>query len=309
LQEIQWGNAAQLQGAYLAGAELQGADLHQAQLQGAVLEWAKLQGTDFHQAQLQGAVLEWTQLQGANLRQAQLQGAILRQAQLQGTVLEWAQLQGEVLQHTQLQGADLQHTQLQGADLWGAQVGSADFSDATFVLNDFRQMDTAKPYSKDDFEHWQTNIRPLIRDQETADEQARRLKASIGQTTHWPMQHMTAPCLAEQAQPPFQNCQVEPNAEYFNPLAQQLGDLACQAGAIKTRQDVIAPSIAYRISDNIVLRRLFFNRPENDWQTPEATAARQALAHRLLQADCAGHAGLDDYYKAKLQKLANPPKP
>jgi len=62
-------------------------DLESAQLQGADLRCAQLQGVNLKDAQLQGADLRRAQLQGVNLKDAQLQGADLRCAQLQGVYL------------------------------------------------------------------------------------------------------------------------------------------------------------------------------------------------------------------------------
>jgi len=88
---------ADLRGADLRGAFLQGANLRGADLQGAVLRGANLQGAD-----LQGAFLRGANLQGANLRGADLQGAFLQHANLQG-----ANLRGAVLRGANLQGAKI----------------------------------------------------------------------------------------------------------------------------------------------------------------------------------------------------------
>ena len=120
--------AAQLQGANLWKAELQGADLRAAQLQRAKLWKARLQGADLGGAQLQGADLWEAELQGADLMAAQLQGADLRAARLQGANLRAARLQGAKLWKARLQGADLGAAQLQGADLGAAQLQGAKLS-------------------------------------------------------------------------------------------------------------------------------------------------------------------------------------
>jgi hypothetical protein len=104
------GQRADLQGAYLRGAYLQGADL-----QGAYLRGAYLQGAD-----LQGAYLQGAYLRGADLQGADLQGAYLRGADLQGAYLQGAYLRGAYLQGADLQGADLRGADLRGADLRGA---------------------------------------------------------------------------------------------------------------------------------------------------------------------------------------------
>jgi uncharacterized protein YjbI with pentapeptide repeats len=126
--------AARLQGANLSGADLQeakfecvGPPLHEscAQLQGASLDRAQLQGATLYGAQLQGASLDRAQLQGASLDRAQLLGASLAGAQLQGASLDRAQLHGASLAGAQLQGASLYGARLQGASLAGAQLQGA----------------------------------------------------------------------------------------------------------------------------------------------------------------------------------------
>lgn len=113
---------AQLQGAHLIGAQLQGANLSRAQLQGAYLSVAELQGADLREAQMQGADLSVAGLQGADLSEAQLQGAVLSMAQLQGADLRKAQMQGVVLQMS---------------GLWNVQANS----DTQLALADLRDVD------------------------------------------------------------------------------------------------------------------------------------------------------------------------
>ena len=109
-------SGAQLQKALLENAQLQEANLSGAQLQSALLENAQLQGANLFKARLQGASLNGTQLQGASLDNAQLQGANLPGAQLQGASLVNARLQGASLHGAQLQGANLHGAQLQGVE-------------------------------------------------------------------------------------------------------------------------------------------------------------------------------------------------
>jgi uncharacterized protein YjbI with pentapeptide repeats len=140
---------AQLEGAELGSAQLQGATLFLAQLQGAKLGaqhyqlegatvFLRLQGPNLG-AQLQGADLSFAKLQGADLTRAQLQGAILFHAQLQGANLAEAQLQGANLAGAQLQGANLTSAQLQGASLFHAQLQGADLTDAQLRGADLRE--------------------------------------------------------------------------------------------------------------------------------------------------------------------------
>lgn len=90
-----------LKNAYLAGADLKGADLSEASLDGAVLTNADLQHAD-----LSGAYLGTADLTGANLRKADLSGAHLG-------VFSGMVGSGEG-QHTTLTGASLRAADLRG---------------------------------------------------------------------------------------------------------------------------------------------------------------------------------------------------
>jgi hypothetical protein len=76
----------------LNSAQLQGADLIKAHLQGAELNYANLLGADLREAQLQGADLSFANLKVADLRRAELQGAKLEGAELQGAHLALADI-------------------------------------------------------------------------------------------------------------------------------------------------------------------------------------------------------------------------
>jgi hypothetical protein len=89
----------------LLGAELRGADLSLAKLQGVNLLGADLQRANLRSAKLQGALLSDANLQRANLRSAKLQGAILFAADLREAKLAAADLQGAILNFAELQGA------------------------------------------------------------------------------------------------------------------------------------------------------------------------------------------------------------
>jgi uncharacterized protein YjbI with pentapeptide repeats len=112
-------NGAQLQGAFLDGANLELAQLSGAQLQGASLDRANLRNAQLISAHLQGASLENTALHSARLGGAQLDGAWLNNAHLEG-VLGLAVDAG-----VSLQGASLDGAFLQGASLAGAEMQSA----------------------------------------------------------------------------------------------------------------------------------------------------------------------------------------
>ena len=122
---------ANLQGAYLEEANLEGANLRGANLQGAYLEEANLEGADLQRANLrgaylQGAYLEEANLRGANLQEANLRGANLRKADLQRANLRGANLQGAYLEEANLRGANLEEADLTliRDDLWAVLSGS-----------------------------------------------------------------------------------------------------------------------------------------------------------------------------------------
>ena len=122
-------------GAYLRGADLEGADLGGAYLRGADLRGAYLGGAYLRDANLEGADLEdaylgCAYLGGAYLRDADLGGAYLGGAYLRGADLEDAYLGGAYLRGADLGGAYLRGAYLRGADLEGAKgyYNSHDFA-------------------------------------------------------------------------------------------------------------------------------------------------------------------------------------
>jgi uncharacterized protein YjbI with pentapeptide repeats len=103
------GQRANLEGAYLKGANLYGAYLNSANLKGA-----NLYGAYLNSANLEGAYLEGANLEGANLFGAYLYGANLYGANLYG-----AYLYGAYLNSANLEGAYLEGANLKGANLYG----------------------------------------------------------------------------------------------------------------------------------------------------------------------------------------------
>src|SRR5271165_1032840 len=65
----------ELAGARLDGADLAGLDLERARLAGASLDGASLDGSNLEEADLSGASLVGATLRGANLEDADLEGA------------------------------------------------------------------------------------------------------------------------------------------------------------------------------------------------------------------------------------------
>ncbi len=131
----------------LAGARLQGADLHESKFSGANLGRADLVKADLRRADLGGAHLDEAQLtgvfmrgaylkaaslRGANLQQAYLSSANLVRADLTGATLTDADLRGANLTEAVLVDAILSNAQLQGANLTRARLGRAVLKDARY---------------------------------------------------------------------------------------------------------------------------------------------------------------------------------
>ncbi|WP_307761641.1 pentapeptide repeat-containing protein [uncultured Pseudomonas sp.] len=89
MDEEEGGERANLDGAYLRGAYLRGANLDGAYLRGAYLRGANLDGAYLRGAYLRGAYLRGANLDGAYLRGAYLRGAYLRGANLDGVASLW----------------------------------------------------------------------------------------------------------------------------------------------------------------------------------------------------------------------------
>ncbi len=104
----------------LEDANLCGAKLRFARLEGAVLEACLLRRADLWGAFLAGAIAHGADLRGATLREADLKGADLSEANLRRAMLSQARLQG-----TKLRGADLRRASIAGADLGGADLRDA----------------------------------------------------------------------------------------------------------------------------------------------------------------------------------------
>ena len=107
------GKCADLENAYLCGANLINADL-----EGAILCIANLQGANLNGAKLTGANLYGASLVGANLTDADLRGA---------------NLNGANLHAANLRGANLYGAKLNGASLWGANLTDAILQDISWI--------------------------------------------------------------------------------------------------------------------------------------------------------------------------------
>jgi hypothetical protein len=113
-------------------------DLQDADLQDAYLRGANLQDANLQDAYLRGANLQDANLRGADLRGADLRGANLRGADLRGADLRGANLRGANLQDANLRGANLQDANLQDAD--GKQLPSATPEQAIENLDKVREI-------------------------------------------------------------------------------------------------------------------------------------------------------------------------
>lgn len=132
--------AANLQRAYLVGADLRLAEFVDADLRGANLQGADLRGARFwfarmgnanlQGADLRGASLGAAELLSANLQGAQLERAHMTQADLDAADLRGANLREAILAHANLYRADAENACLEGADLRGADLEGANLEGA-----------------------------------------------------------------------------------------------------------------------------------------------------------------------------------
>jgi len=121
-------------------AFLAGGDLNAADLQGAYLFQANLQGADLMWADLQEVFLFETNLQGANLQKANLRGADLSGANLKG-----ARMEGAILKETSFDGTDLRGANLtEATDLTRKQIESARMDEKTRLPKELERAGQAK---------------------------------------------------------------------------------------------------------------------------------------------------------------------
>jgi uncharacterized protein YjbI with pentapeptide repeats len=139
---------ADLRGAHLAYAHLEGANFETAHLENAYISYAHLEGTSFSHAHLEGAVLWGAYLEHANLGEAHLEradcsyarldGASLSQAHLEGATLWGAHLEHANLAEAHLEGIDLGNAHLEYANLRNAHLESSNLTEAQFVGADLK---------------------------------------------------------------------------------------------------------------------------------------------------------------------------
>lgn len=123
---------ADLSGAYLVVAPLNGADLRAADFTSANLQHAQLRAAKMEE--LKGAFvdLRYAWLADVNLDRANLLGAKLGNADLSNGTLRGTQLLLAKLQEANLQGADLTNAELKRADLRGTNLLGAITAEASF---------------------------------------------------------------------------------------------------------------------------------------------------------------------------------
>ncbi len=129
---------ADLRGALLFAANLQGVDLSGADLTGAQLPGAYLDRAQFAVVILQGAKLVRAHLGAANLTNANLEKADLGGAHLAGA---------------NLSGANLGEAHLRGANLYGATLTGANFSKAEVGRTIFGNLDLSAAKGLDSLIH------------------------------------------------------------------------------------------------------------------------------------------------------------
>jgi uncharacterized protein YjbI with pentapeptide repeats len=110
-------------------------------VRGATLSGSNLRYADAWYAFLAKANLDGANLQGALFTGADFQEASLERANLQDTMLEAAKLQDAYLAEANLQGANLSGADLRGANLGGADLRGAYLQDAKNVTQE--QLDSA----------------------------------------------------------------------------------------------------------------------------------------------------------------------
>ena len=111
-QKKNWKIDAELESAYLAGMDLNGANFIRGNFRNAILTKANLKGS-----RLNKAMLENSNLSGANLENADLTDANLKNADLTGANLERANLSGAILRRANLSHSNLSWSNLRAADL------------------------------------------------------------------------------------------------------------------------------------------------------------------------------------------------
>lgn len=158
-------HGADLSGAYLSQAKLEGADLSETNLSEARMSVAKLASADLSKAFIYQANLRIADLQRANLSEA-----FLREADLLGADLSGANLCKAIMSDAKLRMADLDGANLTEASLWRANLSEANLSGTELQMADLREANLSKAslrgadlrgarYNKDT--HWPHGFDPV----------------------------------------------------------------------------------------------------------------------------------------------------
>lgn len=153
-----------LDGAQFVGADLSGADLTecratstvfgQADLSGAVLFAADLEGASLSSTRLRGADFRAANLDRARLRDADLTDADLTRAILTSVDLTGASVSGARLTHADLSGSGLRHLQhFEAAEWIGVSVLDIDFSGAYLVRREIMDQNYLYEFRTRDRKH------------------------------------------------------------------------------------------------------------------------------------------------------------
>ena len=134
-------NGSYLWGADLRGANLKEADLRYVQLQKSILKGANFKEADLRYVQLQESSLEGANFKEANLGWAQLQGSDIAGTTFYGAQLDRAKLHWVYADDAIFNGATLINTEFWGASLRGSQFRGAFLQYAQFQLSNLRKAD------------------------------------------------------------------------------------------------------------------------------------------------------------------------
>jgi Pentapeptide repeats (8 copies) len=133
-----------LENANLAAAHFEGVDLTAANLNGANFEGAHLRDGRFERAHIERANFDGAHLRGAVLRDAHLHGAELRGADMTDAWLPDADLGSAVISAANLEGATLSGANLEDAVLWGARLTGTDLANAELTRSRLDGVDLSK---------------------------------------------------------------------------------------------------------------------------------------------------------------------
>ena len=130
---------ADLSDAELFTAVFRNANLSFAILRRVAFEQDSVAGANFYRARLDGAFLRGLDLRGAEMRETSLIGADLAAARLQGCKLEGADATGASFDRADLRNANCNGVIFRNADLCDANFAGAKFGSATLIVDEEAQ--------------------------------------------------------------------------------------------------------------------------------------------------------------------------